>query len=152
MLRGNYGLMDIIAALHYIQENIGQFGGDSSNVTLVGHGSGANCVHLLSLSPMAVNLFHRIALMSGSAMNYNALAANSEMYARHLTRAMHCSGVQPNTATSPNGKQGRMANVAAQTQLASSPNEILDCLRQKSVDELLRVELKGKFDFVGCAE
>lgn len=136
--------MDIIAALHYIQENIGQFGGDASNVTLVGHGSGANCVHLLSLSPMAINLFHRIALMSGSAMNYNAVAANSEMYARHLTRAMHCSGGPANTATSPNGKQGRMANVATQTQMTSSPNEILDCLRQKSVDELLRVELKGK--------
>lgn len=136
--------MDIIAALHYIQENIGQFGGDASNVTLVGHGSGANCVHLLSLSPMAINLFHRIALMSGSAMNYNAVAANSEMYARHLTRAMHCSGAQSNTATSPNGKQGRLANGAGQTQLTSSPNEILDCLRQKSVDELLRVELKGK--------
>ena len=52
--------MDIIAALHYIQENIGQFGGDHNNVTLVGHGFGSNCVHLLSLSPMAYGLFHRI--------------------------------------------------------------------------------------------
>lgn len=142
ILRGNYGLMDIIAALHYIQENIGQFGGDQNNVTLVGHGFGANCVHLLSLSPMAVNLFHRIALMSGSGLNYNAIAANSEMYARHLTRAMHCSGSPTNGANSPN-KSNRLPNIAAQTQLTSSPNEILDCLRQKSVDELLRVELKG---------
>ena len=73
--------------------------------------------------------------MSGSALNYNAVAANSEMYARHLTRAMHCSQqTTPNT----NNKQNRLSN----TQLSSSPNEILDCLRQKSVDELLRVELK----------
>lgn len=138
--------MDIIAALHYIQENIGQFGGDQTNVTLIGHGSGANCVHLLSLSPMAVNLFHRIALMSGSGLNYNAVAANSEMYARHLIRAMHCSGSnQQTTSTNPNGKS-RVPN-PAQTHLTSSPNEILDCLRQKTVDELLRVELKGNYFF-----
>ena len=138
--------MDIIASLHYIQENIGQFGGDQNNVTLVGHAFGANFVHLLSLSPMAVNLFHRIALMSGSGLNYNAIAANSEMYARHLTRALHCSG-QQNAPTNSNllNKQNRQSNAASQPQLtSSSPNEILDCLRQKSVDDLLRVELKGK--------
>lgn len=72
--------------------------------------------------------------MSGSALNYNAVAANSEMYLRHLTRALHCNQAR----TPSNSKQSRLA----QAQLTSSPNEILDCLRQKSVDELLRVELK----------
>jgi neuroligin len=43
----NYGLMDIIAALHWIQENIEAFGGDSKSVTLSGHGTGAACVHFL---------------------------------------------------------------------------------------------------------
>lgn len=46
----NYGLMDIIAALHWLQENIGAFGGDASSVTLVGHGTGAACVHFLIAS------------------------------------------------------------------------------------------------------
>ena len=46
----NYGLMDQIAALHWVQENIAYFGGDSGNVTLVGHGTGAACVNFLMTS------------------------------------------------------------------------------------------------------
>ncbi len=52
-MRGNYGLMDQVAALHWIQENIGELSGDSNNVTVIGHGYGASCVHLLMISPMA---------------------------------------------------------------------------------------------------
>jgi len=51
--RGNFGLMDQVAALHWIQENIKEFGGDESNVTIIGHGHGAACVNFLMLSPMA---------------------------------------------------------------------------------------------------
>ena len=47
----NYGLMDQIAALHWLKENIGLFGGDRSNVTLIGHGTGAACIHFLMMSP-----------------------------------------------------------------------------------------------------
>lgn len=46
----NYGLMDQIAALHWVQENIAYFGGDPTNVTLVGHGTGAACVNFLMTS------------------------------------------------------------------------------------------------------
>ena len=53
VVRGNYGLMDQVAALHWIQENIGEFGGQSDNVTIIGHGYGASCAHLLMISPMA---------------------------------------------------------------------------------------------------
>lgn len=42
--------MDIIAALHWIQENIEGFGGDPRSVTLAGHGTGAACVHFLIAS------------------------------------------------------------------------------------------------------
>ena len=53
-MRGNYGLMDQVAALHWVQENIADFGGEPANVTLLGHGtSGAAAAHLLMLSPMA---------------------------------------------------------------------------------------------------
>lgn len=51
--RGNFGLMDQVAALHWIQENIREFGGDERNVTVMGYGHGAACVNFLMLSPMA---------------------------------------------------------------------------------------------------
>ena len=47
----NYGLTDIIAALHWLQENAAAFGGDPGSVTLMGHGTGAACVQLLLMSP-----------------------------------------------------------------------------------------------------
>ena len=47
----NYGLMDQIAALHWVQQNIGLFGGDPTNITLMGHGSGAACINFLMISP-----------------------------------------------------------------------------------------------------
>ncbi|KAG0410925.1 hypothetical protein HPB47_011951 [Ixodes persulcatus] len=51
--RANNGLLDQIAALHWIQENIDVFGGDPRNVTIAGHGHGAACVNFLMMSPMA---------------------------------------------------------------------------------------------------
>lgn len=47
----NYGLMDQIAALHWVQQNIALFGGDAGNVTMLGHGSGAACINFLMISP-----------------------------------------------------------------------------------------------------
>lgn len=49
--------MDQVAALHWVQENIENFGGDPTNVTISGHGHGAVCVHLLMISSMAKGLF-----------------------------------------------------------------------------------------------
>lgn len=46
----NFGLMDQIAALHWLQENVSVFGGDPTNVTLLGHGTGAACVNFLMTS------------------------------------------------------------------------------------------------------
>ena len=50
----NYGLMDQIAALKWVQQNIEQFGGDPGAVTLFGHKTGAACIHFLMESPAAV--------------------------------------------------------------------------------------------------
>lgn len=47
----NYGLMDQIAALHWIKENILNFGGDPENITLMGYEAGAACIHFLMSSP-----------------------------------------------------------------------------------------------------
>ena len=49
---GNYALLDLVAGLHYIRENIGAFGGDPNEVTLMGSGHGSAMVSLLLISPV----------------------------------------------------------------------------------------------------
>lgn len=70
----NYGLMDQMAALHWIQQNIEKFGGNPSMITLAGHGTGAACIDFLMSSPsMGKILKYFIAFNGINCVNFSYL-------------------------------------------------------------------------------
>lgn len=66
---GNMGLKDQLLALHWVNENIANFGGDRNRITIYGQSAGASAVHLHTMLPSAQNLFQRAIISSGSMLN-----------------------------------------------------------------------------------
>ena len=65
---GNYGILDQIEALKWIQKNIAQFGGDPDNVMIFGQSAGGGSVRTLCESPLARGLFHKAVIMSAGGL------------------------------------------------------------------------------------
>ena len=65
---GNVGMLDIVAALEWIRDNVAAFGGDPSNVTIFGQSGGGGKVSALMAMPSAHGLFHRAIVESGAAV------------------------------------------------------------------------------------
>ncbi|HEY4031474.1 MAG TPA: carboxylesterase family protein [Caulobacteraceae bacterium] len=63
---GNWGLLDQIAGLKWVQANVAKFGGDPSKVTILGHSAGGQAVSMLAASPMAKGLFRAVIAESGA--------------------------------------------------------------------------------------
>jgi para-nitrobenzyl esterase len=115
---GNYGLLDQIAALKWIQNNIKAFGGDSGNVTIFGESAGATNVVYLMASPLAKGLFHQAISESGTTFG---IFAN-----RHLREGWY--GMEPME------KQGERVTKDLGCAEAADP---LAALRALSAEKLL---------------
>ncbi|XP_063218438.1 uncharacterized protein LOC134528616 [Bacillus rossius redtenbacheri] len=90
---GNNGFRDQVMALKWVRDNIAQFGGDPSNVTIFGQSAGAASVHFLMLSPLAKGLFHQAISQSGTVFIGAANLAVDEATrrTRSVAKLLGCS-------------------------------------------------------------
>ncbi|XP_040591232.1 liver carboxylesterase 1-like [Mesocricetus auratus] len=122
----NWGHLDQVAALHWVQDNIANFGGDPGSVTIFGESAGGFSVSVLVLSPLAKNLFHRAISQSSVVLNPCLFGRDARPVAEKVAVLAGCK-----TTTSA---------------------AMVHCLRQKTEEELLEITKKMKFgalDFLG---
>uniref|UniRef100_A0A182PSD7 Carboxylic ester hydrolase n=1 Tax=Anopheles epiroticus TaxID=199890 RepID=A0A182PSD7_9DIPT len=91
-IEGNAGLKDQLLVLQWVQQNITQFGGDPSNVTLFGESAGAKAAYLHYLSPVSRKYFHRVICQSGVACSDFALQVVPSGKARKLAMCVGFEG------------------------------------------------------------
>ncbi|XP_041273042.1 fatty acyl-CoA hydrolase precursor, medium chain-like [Onychostruthus taczanowskii] len=124
--RGNWGYLDQVAALRWIQENILHFGGDPGSVTIFGESAGGISVSALVLSPLAKGLFHKAISESGTA----ALGLFTDQPKEDAQKIAAVSGCEK-----------------------SSSAAMVECLRGKTEEELLQATQKMDLFFSnGCVD
>jgi para-nitrobenzyl esterase len=89
---GNVGMLDIVAALEWVRDNIANFGGDPANVTIIGQSGGGAKVCNLTAMPSARGLFHKAVVLSGASLKSADKAYSEKLGAAVLAEA----GLTPN--------------------------------------------------------
>lgn len=90
--QGNFGLMDLVAAIHWLRENLPSFNGDPNKMTLMGHGTGASLANMLITSPVVNDLIQRAILLSGSALSPWAIQKDPLFVKRKVAEHTGCHG------------------------------------------------------------
>ncbi|XP_057609661.1 carboxylesterase 1D-like [Chionomys nivalis] len=116
--QGNWGHLDQVAALRWVQDNIAKFGGNPGSVTIFGGSAGAFSVSALVLSPLAKNLFHRAISQSGVVLIAALFTENVKPVAELVANLSGCK-----TTTSA---------------------VMVHCLRQKTEEELIETSQRMK--------
>lgn len=86
---GNQGLLDQIAALAWIYENIAAFGGNPDNITIMGQSAGAMSSHVLTFSPLAAPMIHQAILQSGSIAGFPSPMVFTKAQAQAVTDKLY---------------------------------------------------------------
>lgn len=89
---GNVGMLDIVAALEWVRDNIANFGGDANNVTIIGQSGGGAKVCTLMAMPSAKGLFHKAVALSGSSLG----GVNKEYSEKLGAMVLKEAGLGPN--------------------------------------------------------
>lgn len=94
----NAGMLDCVAALEWVQQNIERFGGDPARVTIFGQSGGGSKVGVLMAMPRARGLFHRAIVQSASSLLALATPEQAERNTHHLLSVLSLGGVPPSHA------------------------------------------------------
>ncbi|XP_033227818.1 neuroligin-4, X-linked-like [Belonocnema kinseyi] len=111
---GNLALRDIAMGLRWVRDNIAAFGGDPTRITVIGHDTGAALANYLLLAPFGKGLFHRIILLSGSALSPWASVHDPHDLHIKISQQLNCTTVN---------------------------DDIADCIREADLATLMNLEL-----------
>lgn len=134
---GNFATLDIIQALHWVQNNIAAFGGDPNNVTIFGESAGGFNVYSMLLSPLAKGLYHKAISQSGG-IKFDRVSAG-ENYRDEAAAGTNYSGKEIALALALKGGKAVDRTAAKEWIEGQDDTALAVWLRGQSVEHIFSV-------------